>query len=292
MSADDLTAPTEADRLSRRRLLVTTGLGASLGAVLAACGSSDDGAPGRVGYAPVPTEPPEEPVDDAVLLRTATSLEYTALDVYDRITELGALDDTGADLVSRFVEDHTSEAATMAELTGRAGGEPFECANPWFAERVIPEMFERITGREDVPEGEEPIPPSDDPARDAMGIAYAIESTLAAMYQGLVVELSDPELRTEAITAATRAARHAAAAALARDGAPQAYVSPLIIGGELDPSANEGLLPVFAVPGHFGSLAPVQVAIGPASDAGTRFTTSLQTPAANSYAYASLSCDA
>ena len=77
-----------------------------------------------------------------------------------------------------------------------------------------------------------------------------------------------------------------------RDGAPEAYVNPTLVGGTVDPTANEGLTPIFAVPGHFGSLAPVQFTLGPASDAGTRFTASLQTPAANSYVYPSLACEA
>lgn len=287
MPADELH---ESNALSRRRLLVTTGLTASLGAVLAACSSPGEGAPGRVGNAPVPTAAPDEPVDDAVLLRTATSLEHTALDVYARITELGVLDEAGAAIVARFVEDHTRNAGGLADLTTQLGGEPFECANPWWAERIVPAMFERMSGNEDVPEGDDPIEPSDDPARDAMGIAYGIESTLAAMYQEFVVRLHDPALRAESVTLAAQATRHAAAAAIAREGAPAGYVNPTILGGEVDPSANEGLTPIYAVPANFGSLAPVQITIGPASDAGTRFTLGLQTPAANSYAYASLSC--
>lgn len=282
MSADDLTSPA----LSRRNLLVTGGLTVSLGALVAACGGGEEAAPGRVGNAPVPTDLPTVIVDDAVLLRTATSLEFTALDVYRRITELGVLDGAAAALVERLVADHTADSAAMAELTTQTGGEPYECANAWYEERIVGPLFDRIAGNED-----EAIEPSDDPARDAMTIAFALESTLGAMYQDVTEKLGDRALRPETAIAAARAVRHAAAIAIARDGAPGAYVSPTLWGDEIDPSASDGVVPIFAVGARFGSLAPVEFTLGPNSDAGTRFSATMETPADNAFVYADQTCD-
>ncbi|MFV0309628.1 MAG: ferritin-like domain-containing protein [Desertimonas sp.] len=290
MSVDDVPTTADTPRVSRRQLLVTGGLSVSLAALVAAC--SDDAAePGRVGNAPVETALPDEPVDDAVYLRTASSLEYTALDVYAQLDELGVLDPSIAALVGRIVEHHTANAAILAELTTKAGGDAYECANPWFAERVVPELFERLSGTADVAEGATPIEPSDDAGRDALGIAYGIESVLASMYQELVVRLQDPSLRSESIGLGALSARQAAAMAIARGGSA-GYVNPTITGGEVDAEESDGVLPIYAVPGNFGTLAPITFTVGPLSDAGTRFTASLQTPANNSFVYASLSCEA
>ena len=296
MTADDRTTSTAvtapATGMSRRRLLATSSLTVSLGALLAACGGGTAAAPGRVGNAPTPTPLPDEPVDDAVLLRTATSLEHTALDMYAWASELGVLDGTAEAMVARMVEDHTATAAAMSEATAQAGGEPFDCANQWFAVRIMPPLYERIVGTGDDAASTDPIPASDDPARDVLGLAYAFETTLAAMYQEMVVKLQDPALRVTSITTGSQTARHAAVLAVLRDGAPVAYVNPVLAGASDDTTLAEGLTPIFAVPNHFGSLAPVQVTIGPATDAGTRFTASLQTPAANAYVYPSLACEA
>lgn len=274
--------------MSRRGLLQTGALTVSLGALIAACGSeSEEGAPGRVGYAPEPTDLPTATVDNVVLLRTATSLEYSALDVYQRSLDMDALDAEATALIERFVEDHTRHAAAMAELTTQAGGEPYECANAWMAERVIDPMFEHIEGDE-----EADIPPSDDPARDLLQLSYAFESMLGASYQQFVEQLTDPALRQEVIIYGAEEVRHAAAVAIFRDGAPEAYINPTVFGGEIDLNDTDGVIPLYAVTGAFGSLAPIELTLGPKNDTGTRFATSLQTPAANSFVYEGETCDA
>ena len=63
--------------------------------------------PGRVGYAPPATPPADGRGERRRVLRTATSIEHTILDVYATITELGALDGEAQALVDRLVEDHT-----------------------------------------------------------------------------------------------------------------------------------------------------------------------------------------
>ena len=271
--------------MSRRGLLRVGGFTVSLGALVAACGDSEEVTPGRVGYAPTPTDLPPIVTNDAVFLRTATSLEYSALDVYATIKDYGVLDERADAMIERFVEDHTRQAAGMVELTTSVGGEPYECANVWYGDRVIPPLFERVDGNE-----EEDIPPSDDVPRDLLQIAYAFESMLGAMYQQFIERMTTPELRQELITYGAEEVRHAAAIAILRDGAPTAYVSPLVFGEEIE--GADGVLPLYAVTGHFGSVGPVEMTLGPLNDAGARFSTSLQTPAENSYVYEGESCEA
>jgi hypothetical protein len=280
--------PDDARRFDRRQLLVTGGATLSLGALLAACGGSSGGAeePGRVGYAPMPTALATETVDDSVYLRTAQSIERTIVDVYGTLADGGAL--TGADdeLLTRLTESHEAAADDVGDLVTDAGGEPYDCPNQWYMERVIPPILVRITG-----DPAQDIAPSDDPARDSLAVMDAMESMAASMYQGLVEKLTVPELRAEVMLLGARSARQSAAVAIASTGAPNAYVSPAVLGEEV--VADEaGLIPLYAIPTQFGTLSPYQLIIGAASSAGTRTTIPVETPADNSYVYTGETCDA
>jgi rubrerythrin len=271
--------------LSRRRLLQVGGLGASLGVLLAACGDDDtESGPGRVGYAPPATPLPDVETNDVVWLRTASSIEYTVLDVYQRATEMGALDAGAQALIDRFVADHTEHVATLAELIVDAGGEPYECANAWYLERTVTPIFDQITGS-----GSGDPEPSDDPARDLLAVANAFESMTGAMYQQMVEVLRDLELRREVMAIAAHEARHAAAVAMAATGVPEGYVSPVLFGEDLTPDET-GLFKAYAIPGSFGSLAATELVVGARSAAGTRRTFVLETPAANSLIYEGMRC--
>ena len=276
----------QTSRLGRRELLVAGGATVSLGALLAACGGSTAAEPGRVGYAPVPTPLPTETIDDTVYLRTAQSIEQTIVDVYGTITDSGALTGAAADLLTRLVEDHTATATEVGDLAASAGGEPYDCANSWYLSRVVPQIFERITGNE-----AEGIEPTDDQARDMLAIMDAMESMAGAMYQGLVEKLGDQQLRAEVVRLAARSVRHSAAVAIASSGAPEGYVSPVVVGEEVEPN-EAGVIPLYAIPAQFGTLSPYQLIIGPANSAGTRFTLAVETPADNSFIYANETCDA
>lgn len=125
---------------TRRDAIKIGGVTLTLGAFLAACGEgvggSDD--PGRVGNAPEIEPLPEYSVDDAVLLRTASSLEYTAIEVYETILGLdGVVPDDMVPFVERLIEDHQGTADVMVELTTAAGGSPWECPNEWFMDRFV-----------------------------------------------------------------------------------------------------------------------------------------------------------
>lgn len=284
MTTDTTPTTAEPHGISRRRLLRTGGLTAGLAVVVAACKKEEAAAPGRVGYAPVPTDLPQESVTDGVRLRTATSIEYTILDVYGTITDSGKLAAPEQELVDRLVADHEEAAATLVELTESVGAEPYECVNSWYMERVIPPIFTAIDGDEATG-----VEPSDDPARDMLATVNALETMAGSMYQGMVETLSEPELRAEVMKIGAVAARQAAVSALYANPPPKGYVSPIVLGQEA-PTPEEGLNPLFAIPSQFGTLAATQLTIGAPSAAGTRTTLSIDTPAENSFAYTGQTC--
>jgi hypothetical protein len=271
-------------RLSRRRLLQTGGLAAAVGVVLAACGKDEEADPGRVGYAPPATPLPTLEKNDAVWLRTAMSLEYTTLEVYRRMTEMGVLDADAQTLVDRFVADHTAHIAVLGPLIADAGGEPYECVNSWYVERTVDPIFTQITGDES-----EDIAPSDDPARDLMTVSNGWESMIGATYQQMVEMLTKPELRGQAMAIGVEEARQAAAMAMLATGTPEGYVSPLLFGEAPTPDET-GLFKAFAIPTRFGSLAAIEVVVGARSEAGTRAPFTLETPADNSLIYEGMTC--
>lgn len=83
------------NQLSRRELLRLSSFSLASGLVLAACGKQsgviDDGAIARLGDTPSTTALPEAEITDEVLLRTAASLEYNAIDTYTAALDLGVL---------------------------------------------------------------------------------------------------------------------------------------------------------------------------------------------------------
>lgn len=120
-STPDVSAPT-----SRRDLLLGGAFGAAATAFLAACGGGDSAPPGQSGLAPtttlvMPTVPLEEPTDedladDVTQLRTATSLELLAAELYadygPRLTN-----EEWAGHAARFAADHEAAAEAFQEAT-------------------------------------------------------------------------------------------------------------------------------------------------------------------------------
>jgi rubrerythrin len=266
----------------RRRLFRDGALVVSLGALVAACGTRGGATePGRVGVAEPPPTLPDVSLNDPaaldiVLLRTAQSLEYTAIAVYEVAKDLGVLDEATLTLVDRIVEDHTGHAAAVGSLITENGGEEFQCANPFLMERAITPIVEAISG-------------SDDQLRDVLNTAHALEELAARTYQAVVGSLSTAELRQAAMTIGVDENRHAAALAIAITGAPEAYVGPELTGE--DPTPNEeGVLVPHAITDTFGQLGGVRLIIGARSEEGTRSEFILQTPAENSFVYDYLEC--
>jgi hypothetical protein len=263
--------------------------GGSIGvaAFLAACGGEDPPAPGRVGNAPEITEPPESEVNDAVYLRTLTSLDHSIAAVYDELLDIEGLDESTVELLTRFSEDHRAAAAALADLTTEAGGEPYECVNPWLMERTLQPVVDHVVGS--TAEGSE-IPPSDDPNRDALSTAIALENVSASTAQQYVERLVDPASRAAVIGVGTTASRRAATAALRSNPPPGGYVSPALTEGADVAADEEGFIPPYAISTRFGQITPAPLVVGAADDAGQRFSINIDTPAENAYIYEGMAC--
>jgi rubrerythrin len=262
--------------LDRRQLLRNGGLALSMGAIVAACGADRSGSddPGRLGVADEPPELPPGEVDDTVLLRTAQSIEYTALAVYDAAAATGELGSAESVLAARFVDDHTGHAAALGSLIGALGGEEFTCPNPFMMERAVVPILGALDG-------------SDDVHRDLLNIAHAFETHAAASYQALVGAISAPALRGEAMRIGGEENRHAAALAAAIN--PDDLLSPALFGEQVG-SDDDGFPVPYAVPATFGQLTGIELVVGAPDDEGTRFGTQLQTPAPNTFVYGYQSC--
>lgn len=259
--------------LTRRQAFKIGGLTVSLAALVAACGEvSGDTTPGRVGNAPKVEALPEYKVTDAVLLRTASSLENTAIYVYEQARGLGVFEGDMATLVERLVANHEATAARMGELTEAAGGSAWTSTNPWLMDRAIEPMLATIIA-------------SDDPGRDVINLAITLENMASATHQTLTSLLSATDQRIAVANASTQEARHSAAIVLAAFGTGR-RVSPLLVGDELVNS--NGLLKRFAIESTFGSVAQQELSLGVADENGGRTTYLLSTPAGNSFIYEEL----
>ncbi|MFZ9397777.1 MAG: ferritin-like domain-containing protein [Ilumatobacteraceae bacterium] len=254
--------------LSRRRFLLASGATVSLGALISACGGggSKSGI-ARVGLAPEPADLPTAEVTDVTLLRTATSLEYNAIFVYEAAKDAGYLSGDAAKLALRFQADHKEHAAATASLTEAAGGNPFTDPNP----RLQSIYVEPALGL---------IASSDDPASDVLALAYALETLAGATYQFYVPMLRDKALRGAAMGIGEQEARHAATLGSVLNPARLVSSQGLAVDAKWREEGDASLF--YAVPGAFGTLAPVQVTLGPAD---SRTTVNLETPSLNSMVY-------
>jgi hypothetical protein len=225
-------------------------------------------------------------VDDPVILRTMTSMEYVMLDLYQWITDQGALDEQATALIGRFVEDHQAAADALAERTTEIGGEPYECANDWYTRRVLPPIEAAVTG--DDAAG---IPPSPEPATDLLRISYGFETVMSSSYQKMIELLKAPELRPQLAELGAQDARHSAAVAMLATGTPEGYISPVVLGAEETPN-EQGADTLYAIPARFGSLTATEITIGAPNEEGTQAGFAVETPADNAYVYNDQTCPA
>lgn len=269
--------PSDRVLMNRRQLLRTGGLALSIGAVAAACGSDRTGptSPGRLGVAPPPATLPPGEVNDLTLLRTAQSLEYTALAVYAAAADTGALTEGELTLATRFIDDHTRHAAALGELIlSQDGGTEFACPNPFLMDRVVNPVLGALDG-------------TDDLHRDLLNIAHAFESWAGASYQALVPAFADSSLRTAAMQIGGEEVRHATV--LARTINPDQTFSPSFFGEPVEPDADGFPVP-YGIPSVFGRVSGIDLVVGARDEEGSRFEVQLQTPAQNTFVYDYMSC--
>jgi rubrerythrin len=264
--------------LSRRQLLRISGVSIAGSLALAACGKQsaveESSNIASAGTVPPTTALPSVEVNDVVLLRTAASLEYNAINTYDLALSAGLL--TGdyaklADAVKRFRDDHQQHADAVNALVVALGGKPFTCANPRIKATYIDPAIELITA-----DG------NPDSALDTVALAHALENLAAQTYQGVVGMLSTPTLRADAMRIGQDESRHAVVLAQVLN---PGYAS-------VGPTVNEttGRPNIATVPSAYGSLSNVSLTIGTPSPEGTKTNLILETPSLNSLAYDYVSC--
>jgi hypothetical protein len=313
-----LDSPTSVDQraaalFGRRDVLRLGGLTVAMGTVLAAC-AYDAGEPGQAGLPESLPEPPEVEVTDAVLLRTASSLEWVAIDVYEAAFALGVLDGAALDVAKRFQGDHRDHAAVFESATAELGSEPFTCANPKVMSALIDPILTRITKGRPASGGDPEVEASDDPLLDVLLLAHGLEALAGSTYQAVVGLLNSPALRQAAMAVGKIEARHAALLALSIPGGTYlptgtpvadeagadttvADTIPLDVNApETTAVADEQavaeprLIPS-AIPSAFGTLGAQQLIVGRGDVNGVRLKVNLETPSLNSLMYDSYTCE-
>ncbi len=301
----------------RRDILRIGGFGVATAAVITACGA-ETGEVGRVGSVSTTVPLPDVSVTNVTLLRTASSMEHSIINVYSQVIgNSDLLDPSHDDLFQRFLDDHTAHAALFEGLTTDAGGTAWTCGNPKFDDVVVQPVLDRIIKGVPATAVAAEIPPSDDPKRDILNFAHGLEAMAAASCQSFVVLYSDPLLRASGMTVGANESRHAALLALTinpdRPGGwvnfndavnaepatpPTTTVAPSTTlqniadaPGAAVPSDSVAAVPqteiptVTAVPSQFGGLAAIQLVVGAGDENGTRLKVNLETPSLNSFVY-------
>ncbi len=211
--------PTSSPTGTTRRQIITTGaFGAAAAAFLAACGTKTDKTAGQSGFDPTTTiAAPEAPLPevseadlayDIDLLRTATSLELLAADLYK---EYGStLDDADWKAnAERFAADHEAAAAEFREET--PVGDRVDTPNEFLQMNTVDPVADQLT---------------DD--RTILNFFAALESTLTATYITAVSSFSQVEGRAQFAGFAEAAARRNALLADGGKGvAPDSALYPL-----------------------------------------------------------------
>jgi len=265
-------------KLSRRDLLRLGGIGLITTSFLAACGTQkglvSDKAIASIGTAPTVPALGEAEITDVVLLRTAASFEYNAIDMYTAALDEGFLPGdfaSAAQVARRFRDNHRAHAAELNSLIVKLGGKVHECANTRVNSLYI-EPALTLIATEDNP----------DVALDAVTLAHTIETLLSQMYQGFVGLFSEPKLRGNAIHIGQGNVRQAVVLAQ--------LLNPGLSG--ISPSAEPATATsnVVAVPTAFGNLASLRASFGPPNSEGAKTTITMETPSLNAMAYEFVAC--
>ena len=299
---------------SRRDVLRIGGLSVATAAIISACGEHERGQVGRVGAVPTTVKLPDAPVTNVTLLRTASSLEHSIINVYNQIIgKTNLLDPRYNEMFTRFRDDHVADAKVFEDLTTAAGGTAWTCSNPKLDDTIMNPVLNRVTKPTPATTTSKAIKPSDDPHRDMLNFAHGLESMGAATQQALVALFTDPALRAKAMTVGARAARHAALLALtinpdrpgglvnftdavnAEPASPPTTVAATTTTQNIAAAAGGGKPPVAvqlteiptltAIPSQFGGLAATQIVVGAGDENGTRLKLNLETPSLNSFVY-------
>lgn len=211
----------------RREFLRLGATGVVAAAVLAACSDDESAPPSETGVTePEPTEttmapPPTTSGDegarqDALVFRTARTMELAMVAVYDAVLGGGgslALPgevtyDAGTEATLGLLRDrHQAHAEALVDLISEAGGEPVSEPNNGIIEGVVTPQLADLTTQ-----------------RSVLLFARTLEDVGAGTYGWGAGTLTTPALRASAMTIGTVAARQGAALSLLLDPSGAAAV--------------------------------------------------------------------
>ena len=263
---------------TRRELLKMSGLSIAGITFLASCGKQsgviESSNIASAGTVPPTTALGQVVISDTVLLRTAASLEYNAIDTYTKVLDGGLLTGDFAslnDAVKRFRDDHISHADAINALVVSYGGKAHKCANTRVNNLYVDPALKLITADGNA-----------DAARDVIALAHALENLATQTYQGVVALLAEPSLRGSAMRVAQDEARHAVVLAQVLN---PGYMA-------IGPSTDEatGKANIASVPSAFGSLSVIQISLGAPNAEGAKTSMTLETPSLNGLVYDEISC--
>lgn len=185
--ADDATKQTLLlSGLNRRRFMQIGGVSVLSAAVLAACGKDDNTG------ATTNTTAAKGSASDIAITRTASSLEYVAVDVYDQAIKSGLVTTAAiADAAKLFQAQHRDHAALFEGATKELGGDAFTTANP----AVMGSLAGRIAALKS--------------ETDVVTLARDLENVAAATYQSAVGAFGDVRLNVQMMSVGGVEARHA-----------------------------------------------------------------------------------
>ena len=283
MSSDIGSPSSPCVSIDRRRFLVAGGAAATLTAALVACAQEDDAIPVSGEVVP-PASVQQPPVNDAVYLRTSSSVVCSGIEAYAALLELGVLSPEDEELLSLVNDNHVEQLGLLTEAAESVGGQGFEEPNPFIDETVVGPAIEAIAAG-----GDEPM--------DVLRFANAYESLIASTLQGFVPNVADFDARrlmgamsaAENRNAAVIVSRIEDFTVIGAETAAQAEAASGSAPLDTGPGATANTapdtgptvaapLPVSQVPGAFASLAAVEVVLG-----GEDLT--WETPGPNSYIY-------
>lgn len=193
--------------LNRRRFIQIGGVTIATAAVFAACGTDDtrQAAGGEEDDAKDKSEPSQ---NDIKILRTASSLEILAVEVYTRAMDTGLVRTAAVIDAAKLFQGHHKEHADLFEgATKKLGGEPMEDPNPVLLQSM-----------------EEPLKALKD-ENGVIELALMLEQAAAATYQSSTGQFKDLSLNTAVMSVGGVEARHVAvlSSVLGQPGAPKAF---------------------------------------------------------------------
>lgn len=272
--------------LDRRSLLRIGGLTVTTAALVAACGGQTEvGELGRVGNGEKNPVLPDATVDDAVRFRTSASIETSIATVAETMVAKGWLD-AHVDMVAEFVAHHRAAAEACNAMAVEVGGEPWTCGNARLDSAFLDMILDRIENGAAATDAAAAIEPSEDPARDAANLVWALEELSAETCQAMVAQVASAAHRVTLMELGVRSGRQAATVALRIN--PGGYLPT----GAVIEDQPEGDAPVrtpiplpVALPSTFGALGAITYIGGNGDENGVRMKANFETPSLNSLVY-------